>query len=316
MSAAAPEPAAVQVRPLRHPSRFLDLQRQFYRGDPDFVPPLPAGEAWQIDPRKNPFFRHGEAEFLVGWRDGRPVARISATRDRLHDEFHGDRVGFFGHFEAADEAAAHAVLQAAADWLRSRSATVLRGPVDLSTNYRCGLLVEGEPGPPMMVMPYNPEVYGSWLESFGLHKAKDLLAMKTTADSVDLRRLQRIVERVRKHQPATLRRLDLRRFQEECELLWDLYHRIWERNWGFVPMSRDEFLAQAKDLKRLAHPDLMHIAERDGKPIAFVIALPDVNVGIRACDGRLFPLGWLRLLRAMKRVRALRVITLGVLEEH
>jgi GNAT superfamily N-acetyltransferase len=316
MSAAAPEPAAVQVRPLRHPRRFLDLQRVFYRGDRDFVPPLPAGEAWQIDPRKNPFFEHAEAEFLALHRNGRPVARISATRDRLHDEFHGDRVGFFGHFEAADEAAAHAALAAAESWLRAHGATAMRGPVDLSTNYRCGLLVEGEPGPPVMVMPYNPKAYASWLESYGLEKAKDLLALKSTKASIDLRRIGRVVEHVRRKQPATLRPLDLRHFAAECEVLWDLYHRIWERNWGFVPMSRDEFLAQARDLKKLAHPALLHVAESSGKPIGFVVALPDVNAGIRACDGRLLPFGWLRLLRAIKRVRTLRVITLGVVPEH
>lgn len=317
MAAAAPEPASdVAVRPLRHPARFLDLQRAFYRHDPAFVPPLPAGEAWQIDPRKNPFFQHAESEFLMGLRNGAPIARISATRDRLHDEFHGDRVGFFGHFEASDQASAHAMLSAAAAWLRSRGATVMRGPVDLSTNYRCGLLVEGEPGPPVMLMPYNPPGYARWLESFGLRKARDLLALKVTDQSLDVRRVDRIVEHLRRKQPANLRPLDLRRFAQECALLWDLYHRIWERNWGFVPMSRAEFLAQARDLKRLAHPALLHIAERSGEPIAFVIALPDLNAGIKACNGRLLPFGWFRLLRAMKRVRMVRVITLGVVPEH
>jgi hypothetical protein len=112
-----------------------------------------------------------------------------------------------------------------------------------------------------------------------------------------------------------MRPLDLRRFDAECEVLWDLYHRIWERNWGFVPMAKDEFLAQARDLKRVAHPALMHIAEVAGQPVAFGVALPDVNVGARACNGRLMPFGWWRFLRAMKRTKLIRVITLGVLPE-
>src|SRR5262245_33889956 len=156
--------AALTIAPLRHAARFLDLQRQFYRGDPHFVPVLTAGEAWQIEPRKNPYFAHAEAEFFVARRGPRVVGRISAARDRLHDEFHGDRTGFFGHFEAADAAVAAALVQTAADWCRQRGATVLRGPIDLSTNYKCGLLVAGEPGPPVLMMPHNPPHYAQWLE--------------------------------------------------------------------------------------------------------------------------------------------------------
>lgn len=317
MSAAAPEPAPrVEVRPLRHPRRFLDLQRRFYRHDPDFVPPLTCSEAWQVDPRRNPFFRHAEAEFLVGLRGGAPVGRISAVRDRLHDEFHGDRVGFFGHFEAADAAAAAAMLDAAAGWLRARGADVIRGPVDLSTNYRCGLRVDGDAGPPVLMMPHNPPEYATWLETWGLHKAKDLLALHVTSESLDLARVDRLVARLQQKSRAILRRLDLRRFAAECEVLWGLYNRIWERNWGFVPMTRDEFLRQARDLRPIAHPALLHIAEVDGAPVGFLVALPDVNEAVAACNGRLLPFGWWKFLRRLRRVQTVRVITLGVVPEH
>lgn len=312
---AAPRPG-VTTAPLRHPTRFLDLQRQFYRGDPHFVPVLASAEAWQIDPRKNPWFRHGEAEFLVARRGDRVVGRISAARDRLHDEFHGDRVGFFGHFEALDAEAAQALLHAASAWCRQHGATELRGPVDLSTNYRCGLLVDGEPGAPVMLMPHNPPHYADWIEAFGLAKAKDLLALKVTSDTIDLPRLERVVSRLAGKNRATMRRLDLRRFPAECRILWDLYHRIWERNWGFVPMSEAEFLAQAKDMQKIVRKELMHIAEIDGAPVGFVVALPNVNSAVAACNGRLLPFGWWKFLRALRRERMVRVITLGVVPEH
>jgi GNAT superfamily N-acetyltransferase len=315
----APEKAsstAVSVRPLRHPARFLDLQRRFYRGDPHFVPPMPAGEAWQLDPRKNPYFEHAEVEFLAAWRGELPVGRISAARDRLHDEFHGDRIGFFGHFEAQDREAAGALLAAAADWCRARGATALRGPVDLSTNYRCGLLVEGEPGRPIVMMPHNPPRYAELIEGAGLRRAKDLLALHVTSEQMDLPRIGRVAERLRGKTRATLRRIDLRAFDREMAILWDLYHRIWERNWGFVPMTRAEFAAQARDLGKIANPALLHLAEVDGAPVGFIVALPDVNEAIAACNGRLLPFGWWRFLRAMRKVRTIRVITLGVVPEH
>jgi len=316
MSAPATEPRpGLTIRTVADPARYLDLQRDFYRGDPNYVPPVTRAEAWVIDRRKNPFFAHAEVEFFAAYENDRCVGRISACRDRLHDEFHGDRVGFFGHFEAKDAATATALVDHAAAWCRQRSADVLRGPVDLSTNYRCGLFVEGDAGPPIVMMPHNPPTYATWLAGCGMHPAKDLLAMHVTSETIDLRRVDRIAEHLRKKTQATLRRLDMRRFDAECDVLWDLYHRIWERNWGFVPMTEPEFLAQAKDLKKIAHPDLMCIAEVNGAPVGFVVALPDVNVAARACNGRLWPFGWLRFLRAMKTVKLIRVITLGVVPE-
>lgn len=266
-------------------------------------------------PGRNPFFEHAEASFCAAFRGPTCVGRISTCRDRLHDEFHGDRIGFFGHFEAADEATAHALLQHAAVWCRARSATHLRGPVDLSTNYRCGLLVEGDPGPPVMMMPYNPRVYADWIEAFGLGKAKDLLALYGTQHTLDRARMDKLTERVSKRTGIVLRRVDLRRFDRECRVLWDLYERIWERNWGFVPMTEAEFLAQAKDLKKVAHPALLHIAEKDREPVGFVLALPDIHVGAKACGGRLLPFGWWKFLRAMQKKDLIRVLTLGALPD-
>jgi GNAT superfamily N-acetyltransferase len=316
MTASAPAPAQdLVVRAVPQPARFLDLQRGFYRSDPNYVPPMTSAEAWQLDPRRNPFFAHAETGFFAAFRGAQCAGRISACRDRLHDEFHGDRIGFFGHFEASDVAAARVLVDHAAAWCRRRGATALRGPVDLSTNYRCGLLVEGEPGPPVTMMNHNPPHFAEWLAACGLGKAKDLLALYSTAESIDLRRVDRIADHLRKKTSAVLRLVDLRRFDAECAVLWDLYHRIWERNWGFVPMAKDEFLLQARDLKRIAHPALLHIAEVHRTPVGFVVALPDANVGVRACNGRLLPFGWVRFLRAMRRARTIRTITLGVVPE-
>lgn len=317
MTAPAKEPRpTVVIRPLPHPARFLDLQRAFYARDPDYVPPVTAAEAWQLDPRKNPFFRHAEVGLFAAYRDNRCVGRVSTCRDRLHDEFHGDRIGFFGHFEATDESVAQALVEHAARWCRERGAEALRGPVDLSTNNRCGLRIDDGGGPPVMMMPHNPPHYAAWLESTGLQKAKDLLALWGTSEALDRQRIDRLAAHLQKRAQVTLRNVDMKRFDDECVILWDLYERIWERNWGFVPMPRDEFLAQARDLKRVAHPALLHIAEAGGKPIAFALALPDVNVGAKACGGRLFPFGWWKFLQALRKTHVIRVLTLGVIPEY
>jgi hypothetical protein len=297
------------------PGRFLDVQRRFYRGDPHYVPPMTVAERWQVDPARNPFFAHAESTFLVAERGGAIVGRISATRDRLHDEFHGDRIGFFGHFEAADEAAARALLDAAAAWLRAHGAERLRGPVDLSTNYRCGLLIDGESGPPVVQMPYNPPIYARWLESCGLRKAKDLLALMVRWDPAMTARLDRVGARLKERTGITTRLLERARFAAEIELLWQLYNRIWERNWGFVPMSQREFDRQAKEFRPFLQREDVRIAHKGEEPVGFAIFLRDLNVPIKACNGRLLPLGWWRFWRALRKVNSTRVFTLGILPE-
>src|SRR5690606_7890522 len=146
---------------------------------------------------------------------------------------------------------------------------------------------EGDPGPPFVMMPHNPPVYRQWLESFGMRKAKDLLALEVLAENLDLSRMERLVDRILARTPVRSRMLDLRRFDREVDLLWDLYNRIWVTNWGFVPMSRGEFVAEARELRHVVRRELTVVVERDGEPIAFALGVPDVNLGIRACNGRL-----------------------------
>jgi len=295
---------------------FLDAQRAFYRGDPHYVPPLTSIDRHQLAPRRNPFFARARAEFWLAHDGGRCVGRISAVRNFTHDEFWGDRVGFFGHFEAASEDVARALVEHAASWLQREGATVLRGPIDLSTNYRTGLLVEGEPGPPAMLMPHNPERYAAWLEACGLRKAKDVVALWIDTTTLQLERLQRVGAKVAARAKVTLRPLVRRQFAADIARIWRLYNSIWERNWGFVPMARGEFEREANGFRPICIPDLIWFAEAAGEPVGFIIGLPDVNPAIAACDGRLLPLGWWTMLRTLRRTRHLRVLTLGVQPDH
>lgn len=305
----------VVVAPCASPRRFLDAQRAFYRDDPHYVPPFTWYDRHQVDRGRNPFFEHAESEFWLA-HDGRTcVGRISATRDAEHDAFHGDRVGFFGHFEARDELVARQLLDTAAAWLRAHGAESLRGPVDLSTNYKCGLLIGGEPGPPFVTMPHNPPEYAEWLEAYGLAKAKDLVALMLLAENADMTRFERIAGRVRKRFNPEIRQLDPRNFEAELEMLWRLYVTAWEKNWGFAPMTESEFRAEAANFRQVLRPELTVIATVDGEPAGMALGVPNVNVAIKACNGRLLPFGFLKFVRALERVRTFRTLTLGVMPE-
>jgi GNAT superfamily N-acetyltransferase len=269
-----------------------------------------------MDRRRNPFFEHAEVAHFLARRGGRVVGRIAAIENRLHNEVHEDRIGFFGFFDVEEDAeAAAALVEAARTWTSARGLSPLRGPVNYSTNDSCGVLVDGFDEPPMLLMPYNRPDYDALLTQAGLVAAKDLLAYWIGVQAVATDRFRRVVDRRLARSGIRLRSPDLKHFDREVLLLKDLYNRCWERNWGFVPATDAEFEHAAADLKHLVVPEISAVAERDGVPVAFSVFLRDLNVLLAGGNGRLFPTLWAKLLFGLSRVRQARCILLGVVPE-
>ena len=270
---------------------------------------------------KNPFFEHGEAEYFLAERDGVVVGRIAAITNRLHNETHEDRVGFFGFFECInDQTVADALFAAATEWCRPKGHDVLRGPASFSVNDECGLLVDGFDFPPALMMPHNPPYYVDLVERAGFIKAKNLLVYQGGREDVYVpvpERLARGTELIRRRLGITIRPLDLSRFDQEVEAIKQIYNAAWEKNWGFVPMTDHEIDHLAEQFRPVVVPDFVPIAEKDGKVIGFGLALPDLNAIFRKNrSGYLLPV-LPRLLWAlkMKTLRRSRIVLLGVVPE-
>ncbi len=297
--------------------RFLRAGDDIYRGDPHRVLPLTRDFLRRTDPAANPFFRHAEVAHFVLRRGGRDAGRIAAVRNGRAEEFRGDRTGYFGWFECPDDdGAAGALVGAARAWLEARDCSGMLGPVSYSTNDECGLLVDGFDGPPCLMMPYNPPWYERLLLRTGLVPAEDLLAWDLDYATVRTDRMRRIVERARLRHRWSLRPLRMDRFDDDIERIREVYNAAWERNWGFVPMSAEEFRFAAGDLRAIVDPALVLLAEVEGRCVGFSLALPDMNQVLLGLGGSLFPLGWLRALWWARRVHRLRVLALGVLPAH
>lgn len=311
---------AADVRPIgssRERKQFVTLPWRIYRDDPDWVPPLIRDELEFISPKHNPFFEHADVEHFIAWKGPEPVGRIAAIHNRLHNEFHGDRVGFFGLFECADDpSVASALFEAAEEWLRSKGCDTMRGPMSYSTNDTCGLFVEGRPGPPYIMMPHNPPYYARLIESFGFEKAKDLLAYVITDDVSFQSHVDRIDRLIKRKRNVVVRSIDKKRWDDEVEVVRDIYNSAWERNWGFVPYTRHEFDHMARSMKQIVDPTLVAILEVDGRPVGFGLALPDANIATREANGRLFPFGLIKILLALRKIDRARVPILGLLEEY
>jgi GNAT superfamily N-acetyltransferase len=306
-------------------SSFLALPERLYADDPNWVPPLRSSVRALLDTSHHPFYAGGERahiELFLAEDDREVVGRVAAIHNHVSNRFHDENVVCFGFFEAVDRTdVAIGLLSAVETWASGRGARRVRGPMNPSTNYECGMLVDGFSRPPVLMMTYNPRYYPRLVERAGYRKAKDLLAYLSAVHGASLERLERLAERTRARNPGLVTRAaDLKAFHSEVTAIQGIYNAAWERNWGFVPMSDGEIVALAKDLRPLVHPELLRFAEIDGEPAGFLLAVPDWNPVLRDLGGSIFrhPLRTVRhvLFTGPEDLQGLRLITLGVTEPH
>ena len=303
------------VRDRRGRRQFVDVPYALYRGHPHWVPPLRVMEHARFKPG-NPFLEHADVELFLAWNGGRPLGRIAAIDDRLHNDTHQDNLASFGHFEAGNEEAARALLAAAEAWARDRGRGRIRGPLNSSLNETAGLLVDAFDADPMLMMPYNPPAYAGFVERAGYGKAKDLLAwIIDLPGAVHTERLTRVVAWFRSRHGLTIRSVDLSAFDAEIERFVDVYCRAWSRNWGFVRPTPAEVRQLASELRHVVDTDLVTAAEVDGRLVGCAIALPDLNQVFKGTNGRLFPLGLVKLLARKRIVTQVRLLLFGVIPE-
>lgn len=304
-----------QIRPVGGRSdfrRFINYPYERHAADPHWIPPLRLSEGERLTPKKNPFFAHADVELLLAWRGDRVVGRIAAIDDRLHLETHRDNVALFGFYEAADSDATRALLGAVEAWAKARGRAHVRGPANPSLNETAGLLIDGFDTDPMLLMPHNPPEYAAFIESAGYAKVKDLYAWLYVIGAEPPAIISKLAERVRTKERLVVRPLKLSEFTQEVERLRLIYGGAWERNWGFVAPTQDEFRRLASELKPIFDTRCSVCAEVDGRMVAVAVAVPDINQALKGTNGRLFPLGLLRLLRRKRYITQIRLLLLGV----
>jgi hypothetical protein len=292
---------------------FIRFPWEIYRGDPYWVPPLIKDQLLKFDPN-HPFRVHSEMVFLLAYRREKVVGRIAGIIDHHYIDFHREKVGFFGFFESIPEGEiAGALLSRVADWLKGHGMEKMAGPMNPSTNDECGLLIEGFDSSPCLMMPYNPRVYPSLLEAFGLRKRMDLYAYLLQEPTFHLDRLDRITERLRKREPQlSVRPIRLRQFDQELKIVKEIYNQAWSKNWGFVPMTDEEINLTAKELKPLVVSDLILFAYWGKDPVAFSVSLPDYYDVLKHLNGKIGLLGAIKFLYYSKKINKIRVMLLGV----
>ena len=317
--------AEISIEPVtdkRGRAAFVDCGRAFSDRLEHFVPQIRSEQIELVDPAKNPFFGHARVQLFIAKRGGQSVGRIAAHIDELAlamptDQGFGPGTGFFGYFDADDEGVARALLDTAEAWLAEQGMRRVVGPISLSIWEEPGLLVRGADHRPMIMMGHHPAHYAAWIEAAGYARAKTLYTYDLDISHAFSPLVQRIIQSGTRNTRINLRRVDKSRWDDEVAIILTILNDAWSDNWGFVPFTPEEVAYAGKKLRPIIHEELNMIAEVDGRPVAFMLTFPDLNDALARIRGKLFPFGWITLLRWLRfpRGAGMRVPLMGVLKE-
>ena len=269
---------------------FYEFPWTLYKNDPNWIPPLVSMRREILDKKRNPSWDYLEGDYFCAWRNGQLVGTVAAFINQRHNEFHDERIGWFGAFETIeDEHVARKLLDTAEDWVRARGYAAIRGPQTLTTHEEVGALVDGFT-PPVLQMVYNPPYYGPYIEAAGFHKAMDMysffLSQDHAADVGLNQRLMRIAQSIMKRNKIEIRPANPRNMRGEFALIKEIYNSAWEKNWGFVPLTEREFDAFIESLGMIVDARMLFFATIEGDPAGFIVAVPDLNQAFQRAHPR------------------------------
>lgn len=273
--------------------KIIDFQNKLYEKDKNFVPQLRMEllgskllGAKGLLRKDHPFHKHAAVNYFMAFDSKNQVTgTIAAVVNHSHNQYHQEQTGFFGFFEVIDDyETAKALLDHAKNWLKGQGMKKMRGPASFSSNENYGLLINAFDELPFLGTPYNKPYYQGFLEQYGLNKAMDLIAERMpvtiSQDDEEAKRFARLAnfsEKIMQRNNISLENFNSQKPEKHLALIKEIYAEAWKDNWGYVPMTDEEFSITADGLKIAADPLLIKFASIQGETGAFIGTLPDIN---------------------------------------
>lgn len=310
-------PKVIPITQSEEKKAFLELPWKIYTQDPQWVPPLRKEEAKLLDPEAHPFWQFAEQRLFLAQQGTETVGRIAAIIDHNYNRFQDERMGIWGFFECInDQKVAAALFGAAENWVRGKGMTFLRGPLNPSTNYEAGLLVEGFQQRPVFMMTYNPPYYRELVESCGFRKEKDLLSFWVDRTFKPRPWVERLARRISTKGNIQMRSMRREEYHNELQYVKEIYHEAWFDNWGYVPMTDAEIEEMGRNLLRILDADLCFFLLDGQEPVGAGLIVPDINPLLKRLNGKVGILGWLKYLLYRREINGLRGLIFGIRKKY
>lgn len=298
--------------------QFVDFPYELYRTCEQWGPPLTSSIRLALDRRRHPFYRHSDAAFFLAEQEGRTLGRIAVLENRRYNAYNQSRAAFFYLFDSVDDiAVSNALFEAAADWARARELDTLLGPKGMLRSDAVGILIDGFEHPTAMSMPYNYPYYARLLETAGFVKEVDYMSGYMTRQNEFPERFNRMVDRIKERSGFWVKSFNHKReLQPWIPKIQQVNNEAFTEVWGYYPIDDAEVQMIGKQLLAVADPRLIKIVMQGEDIAGFAFIFPDIAEALRKTQGRLWPLGWIHILFALRNTQRLLANGVGLLPKY
>jgi GNAT superfamily N-acetyltransferase len=298
---------------------FIKFPFELYKNNPYWVPPLISEELETFDKTKNPAFENAEVKFYTAWRDNKMVGKTAAIINWQEVKSQGLKKVRFGWFDVIDDIeVTKALLEKAADFGREKNLEYMEGPMGFSNLDKVGVLTEGFDRIGTAVTWYNFPYYKEHFEKLGLTVEKEYRESIFTMNDVDPKPFQRASEMIKKR--YNLRAVNFsstREVMPYVDKMFDLFNKSYERLSSFVAVSDSQKEYFKNKYIGLINPEYIKFVEdENGNVVAFTIVMPSFAEALIKAKGKLFPFGFIHLLRAKKNSKDVTFYLIGVDPEY
>ncbi len=307
-----------EVKSRKDLKTFIYLPERIHAGHANWVHPIYMDDWKFFDKTKNKAFSYCDTIMLLASKDGRTAGRVMGIINNRYNEHRGEksaRFGFLETYEAPE--VVHTLLQAVEGWARAKGMTRIVGPYGFSDQDPEGFLIEGFEHRATIATYYNFEWMPKLVESEGYAKDIDYFVYKIDVPKEMPEFYQKIYERAEKRG-----NFEVREFKSKKQIkpwirpVLSLMNECYMQNniYGYAPLDEKEMDDLAKRYLPVLNPNFIKVVTKDGEVVAFIIGMPDMGAGIQKARGRLFPFGFIRVLRAAKKTRQLDLL-LGAIKD-
>ncbi len=293
---------------------FYKFVFRVYHDDPNWVPHLWTQRKNYLD-KQAAFFTYGEGDFWLAKDGDEIVGTIGTAIDHPRNRDMNWKAAHFGFFEVLPDRydVAQAMWDHACQWAKARSMNELIGPYSFASNDEQGFLVEGFDYFPPIMAGHNPSYYPQFAEKYGFHKSEfgDWVAYRIDLATIgfDMNNSPEILRKIaaraiQRHGSISVRTPRMKDWDAEIPHLYEVYNTSLAVLPEFSPMELAEFKSQAEGIREIIDPDLVFIAEVDGKAVGFALGLPNITEALKHANGLQSPLDYVRLLLARRRIKS------------